>query len=140
MQPLLHLFKREEKGQTLVEMAIVLPLLILILMGIIQFGFIFNGHISMTSAAREGVRLGAVGASNSEVSSRVNEALAGTPLLKNTEVTIDPNNSREFGEPLTVEVSGEMDIIVPLLDSVIGDVHHLSSQAVMRVEFAGEGS
>src|SRR5450759_2456703 len=44
------------RGQSLVEFALVLPLLLLILLGIIQFGFIFNTQVTITNAAREGAR------------------------------------------------------------------------------------
>jgi Flp pilus assembly protein TadG len=45
-----------EDGAAAVEMALVLPLLVLLVFGIIEFGFIFNRKITITHAAREGVR------------------------------------------------------------------------------------
>lgn len=48
------------RGQGLVEFALVLPPLMLILLGIIQFGFIFNTYVTMTNAAREGAREGTI--------------------------------------------------------------------------------
>jgi hypothetical protein len=50
-----------EQGAAAVEMALVLPLLLLIVFGIIDFGFAFNAQISLTQATREGVRVGALG-------------------------------------------------------------------------------
>ncbi|MDQ3216327.1 MAG: pilus assembly protein, partial [Actinomycetota bacterium] len=50
-----------ERGAAAIEMALVLPLLVLLVFGIIEFGFIFNRYISVTHAAREGVRQLAVG-------------------------------------------------------------------------------
>ena len=49
-----------ERGQSLVEFALVLVPLFLILLGIIQFGFIFNSYVTITNAAREGARTGTV--------------------------------------------------------------------------------
>jgi Flp pilus assembly protein TadG len=46
-----------EAGQSLVEFALVLPVLLLILLGIIQFGAVFNSLITLNAAAREGARL-----------------------------------------------------------------------------------
>lgn len=51
---------KDEKGQSLVEFALVLPILLLFLLGIIEFGWLLNAQISLTSAAREGARLAAV--------------------------------------------------------------------------------
>jgi Flp pilus assembly protein TadG len=49
-----------ESGQSLVEFSLVLMPLFLILLGIIQFGFIFNSYVTMTNAARDAARLGTV--------------------------------------------------------------------------------
>lgn len=47
-------------GQSLVEFALVLTPLLFILLGIIQFGFIFNAYVTLTNAAREAARAGSV--------------------------------------------------------------------------------
>ncbi len=48
------------RGQSLVEFALVLPSLLLVLFGIIQFGFIFNGYVTLTNAVRDGAREGTI--------------------------------------------------------------------------------
>jgi Flp pilus assembly protein TadG len=52
--------KHEQRGAVAVEMAILLPLLLLILIGIIEFGRVFNVQISLNQAAREGARHAAI--------------------------------------------------------------------------------
>ena len=47
-------------GQSLVEFSLVLGPLLLVLLGIIQFGFIFNSYVTMTNSAREGAREGTI--------------------------------------------------------------------------------
>lgn len=47
-----------ERGQSLVEMAAILPLLLLILLGTLEFGMIFDHHLSLEYATREGARTG----------------------------------------------------------------------------------
>lgn len=49
-----------EAGQSLVEFSLVLMPLMLVLLGIIQFGFVFNAYVTLTNAAREGARAGTV--------------------------------------------------------------------------------
>jgi Flp pilus assembly protein TadG len=49
-----------EAGQSLVEFSLILMPLLFILLGIIQFGFIFNTYVTMTTAARDAARLGSV--------------------------------------------------------------------------------
>ena len=51
---------RLERGQSLVEFSLVLLPLFFIILGIIQFGFIFNAYVTMTNAAREGARTGTI--------------------------------------------------------------------------------
>jgi Flp pilus assembly protein TadG len=46
-----------DRGAAAVEMALVLPVLLFLLMGIIDFGRMFNAQIQLSQAAREGVRL-----------------------------------------------------------------------------------
>lgn len=48
---------RCEKGAQLVEFALVLPLLLLVMLGIAEFGFIFHRYEVLTNAAREGARI-----------------------------------------------------------------------------------
>jgi Flp pilus assembly protein TadG len=52
--------KRRERGQSLVEMAIVFPILLLFLAAAIDFGRVFDAYIVMTNAVREGARFGSV--------------------------------------------------------------------------------
>ncbi len=49
-----------QRGQALVEFAIVLVPLLLILVGVIQFGFLFGANVTLTNAAREGARAGTI--------------------------------------------------------------------------------
>jgi Flp pilus assembly protein TadG len=48
--------KRDDRGAAMVEFAVVLPVLVLILMGIIEFGRAYNAQVSIQAAAREGAR------------------------------------------------------------------------------------
>ena len=51
---------RRSEGQTMVELALVLPVLVTMLFGIIQFGIIFNNYVTLTDATRAGARKAAV--------------------------------------------------------------------------------
>jgi Flp pilus assembly protein TadG len=52
--------RNEESGQAFVELALVLPILLLLLLGVIQFGNIFRDYIALTDATRVGARQAAV--------------------------------------------------------------------------------
>jgi Flp pilus assembly protein TadG len=49
-----------ERGQSLTEFALALPILALLLFAVIQFGIVFNNYVTLTDAARAGARKGAV--------------------------------------------------------------------------------
>lgn len=53
-------FLRDENGQAVVEFALILPILLLILCGIIDFGWIFSAQLAADNCAREGARFAAV--------------------------------------------------------------------------------
>ena len=46
-----------ERGAELIEMAVAMPLLLLIVMGIVDFGFLFQRYLVLTNAAMEGARV-----------------------------------------------------------------------------------
>jgi Flp pilus assembly pilin Flp len=56
--------QRQEEGAAAVEFALLLPLLVLLLFGLIQFGFAFSTRIQATNAAREAARRAVVGVDN----------------------------------------------------------------------------
>ncbi len=99
---------RDEAGQSLVEFAMVVPLLLLVLFAIIDFGRIYQGHVSLTNAAREGARAGAVGESSATVQTRV--ATTASPLTPTVSVTI-PSKS---GDSVVVDATATVTLITPL--------------------------
>lgn len=51
---------QSDRGQTMVEFALIMPVLCMVLFGIIQFGILFNDYLALTDATRVGARKGAV--------------------------------------------------------------------------------
>jgi len=58
---------RPEKGQSLVEFALLAPILLVLFMGMFDFGWILHQQIQMDNATRTGARRGAVGDTNPEI-------------------------------------------------------------------------
>ena len=84
-----------DRGAAAVEMALVMPILILMVMGIIDFGRIFNGEIQLSQAAREGARVAALGESGGFVKQNVVDrtmaALNNPAFQGNGSVTVSVN-------------------------------------------------
>lgn len=49
---------KSERGAELIEMAVAMPLLLLVVMGVVDFGFLFQRYMVLTNAAMEGARVG----------------------------------------------------------------------------------
>jgi Flp pilus assembly protein TadG len=128
-----------EHGQALVEMALILPVLLLLLMGIVQFGIIFSGQIAVASAAREGARIAAVGADDVEIALVVQNALEGSVFLENIKTEILPAGVRVFSQKVTVQIEASTKIVAPFLNLLLGERYDHSSKSIMRVEFVQEG-
>ena len=71
---------RRDRGATAVEFALLVPLLLLLVFGIIDFGRALNAQITITQAAREGARLASVGQPASAVQARTVGAATGLGL------------------------------------------------------------
>lgn len=110
-----------ESGAAAVEFALVLPVLLLVLFGIIDFGRLYFTQITLTDAAREGVRVLALeGASGSgytsaqavaDAKSRVQDAAAGVDGT----VTVTTGTCTD-GQPVTVTATTDFSFLTPLPD------------------------
>lgn len=125
---------KECKGQAMVELALILPILLLLIFGIVEFGRIFSTQLIVTSSAREAARKAAVGASDMEsILSAENTAsvLDSTKML----LTISPGESaRSRGQEVTVHIEYPVKIYAPIISSLVGDPYTVSGEATMRVE------
>jgi len=131
-----HKLRKNQKGQSLLELAIALPVILLIVFGALEFGRIFHSYIIITHAAREGVRIGALGATDAEIINRIREAASLPQANTNLNITrIEPNQSaRISGMPLTVEVTYDVDLVTPLFSNILPNPFTLTTQATMRLE------
>ena len=72
---------KTDAGAATVEFALLLPVLLLILFGIVEAGRAFNMHLSMSHGAREGVRILALGGSTTDAVTRTQQAAFPTTGL-----------------------------------------------------------
>ena len=132
--------KNGEKGQALVEFTLLLPIFLLLLFAIIDFGMGFYSWITITNAAREGARLGVVMATEDQIRERVYQT-ADLPN-ESTQMTVTVTNAQgQPGESVVVKVDYDYDLITPLAGivsfisgNVIGPTLTFSSTAEMRLE------
>lgn len=124
------------KGQSLVETALVLPILLLLLLGIAEFGRILGGYVELQSATRDVTRIAAIHTevdTNPELKPYVNDRLT---LLDPSKVVITKFVKNKVGKDTWVEVDLHypMDLITPFFGYIIGNPFDLDSKMVMRAE------
>jgi Flp pilus assembly protein TadG len=100
---------KRDRGAAAVEFALLLPLLLLIVFGIVDFGRALNAQITLTQAAREGARLAALGQPN--VVGRTQSAATGLSPVAVTVTACAPGGS---GANATVQVSYSFSFVTPV--------------------------
>ena len=109
--------KQKERGAVAVEMAIILPLLLLILIGIIEFGRVLNVQVSLTQAAREGARYAAIHYNDPGLDV-TGATLAAAPSLAGLPVTVTNNaSSCSPGNNVTVTTKVSLTSLTGFLDA-----------------------
>jgi Flp pilus assembly protein TadG len=78
--------RKRERGQALVELALVLPLFLAIVLATVDFGWALRNYITITNAAREGARLGVTGATSTDIQAKT--VASSSSLLATTDVSV----------------------------------------------------
>ncbi len=99
--------KGDGRGQSLVEFALTLPIIIILFVVVVVFAFMLYAHVTMSHAAREGTRyiVGSPQATNAEVEAYVKAKLG---ILNPSRAVISiapPPADRDPGENVTVQIS-----------------------------------
>lgn len=121
------------RGQATVEMALVLPILLLVLMGIVEFGRLLHAQLQLQHAAREGVRLGITGAHNADIEQRVREAAPTLDPARLSVLITPPPDQRQRGASLTVTLDYTFVTVYPLVPGWPAPVP-LRALLVMRMD------
>jgi hypothetical protein len=142
--------ERNERGASLIEFALVCPLLVLLLFGIVDFGTVFGEYLELRSAAREGARLAAVdngcaadpGGCPADPARRHADLVAATReaatgLVDSTAVAVGISlpEGREVGKPVVVCLNLTVRSRTGIFASIL-DGRTLRSSARMRLEQA----
>jgi Flp pilus assembly protein TadG len=123
----------------MVEFVLVLPIFLLLVFAIIDFGMGFHAWLTVTNSAREGARLGAVRGTQAEIVSRVQSTASS---LDQADMTITVTNAQgQPGSSVVVDVDYQYTLITPL-DNILGMISGgsvgpsitFSSTADMRLE------
>lgn len=135
-------FISDNKGNVVVEMAMVLPVFILLVLAIMEFGRVFSGYIELQNSARDLVRYAAVNDSMKTIEDaqdwiRDNRIV----LLKNKEKLIVTSFSRpettvngQKHKWVKLDVIYDMEILTPVIQEILGNPYRLRAHMGMRSE------
>lgn len=125
----LRVRRDSEAGQSLVEFAMILPVFVLLLMAMVDFGRGFYTWLEVTNAAREGARAGAVQLDSASIDAKIYASLCKTYP---SDCALDPSSSVMHitktnvqgarGQEVTINISYDFHYATP-----IGNILHLVS-------------
>jgi len=123
---------RNERGQTLTEFAMILPILLLLLFAIVQLGIVFNHYVTLTDAARAGARKAVVSRQAASPASVTTTAVRNSAAnLDQSKLGVTVASTWTQGEDVTVTAT------YPYQISLLGLVVKsgtLRSQTTERIE------
>jgi hypothetical protein len=118
-----------QRGQTTVELALALPVVLFVLAALVEIGFIAGDQVRLWHAAREAARVSVVDPSTSAALKAAEEA-----GFESLELVLTPQRAyRRQGEPLTAELTYDRPGLVPLVGALFEGIK-LTSRATMRIE------
>ncbi|HAX39694.1 MAG TPA: hypothetical protein DCY10_02270 [Clostridiales bacterium] len=130
--------KRRESGQSMVEMAITLPLVLLLICGMLEMGWLAATRQVMDTITREATRAGIVATTKAASTTAVNTTIANAKpdYMKNPlTVTITYSNPSNFKDgDLTVTMEYNLPTLTPLTAFLApGGAYHITATSTMKV-------
>lgn len=126
--------KLDKKGQSMVETALMLPIIILLFMGMFEFSRILGSYLLVTHASREGARLAAIGKTDAEIRANIENKVS---ILNVSELQILPDpdeDHRITGENVRVCVRYRLQIYAPVISSIVSNPFEIEANTYMRIE------
>ena len=118
----------QQQGQALVEFFVVLPFLLLIVAGIMDFGRVYHQFLLANEAVRDGVRRAAVGTTFADIQTAVQT------YDSSFTVEVSPN-APVTGQAVTVTVRGSVTIMTPIISAFFSsNPYPVIAAATMQVE------
>ena len=125
---------RTERGQTMVETAIVLPVVVFMLVAMVDAGRVFHAWLVVTNSAREGARAGAARQDWPTMTTRIEASMSGW-LCDGVDATCTPTNDEgPSGTPVRVQVSRDVTLLSPLIAVLWGNIVTVTGDATMQLE------
>ncbi len=126
--------KLNKKGQSMVEMALILPLIIMLFMGMVEFSRIFGSYLLVTHASREGARLASIGKTDDEIRANVTSKVDILNISELQVILTPEDDARITGDDVRVCVKYKLVIYAPVISSIVSNPFEMEANTYMRVE------
>jgi hypothetical protein len=127
--------RREQRGQSLVEMGISMIALLFILAGTINFGIAYFDYVAIRDAAQEGALYGSLNPlPTSGIISRVKQSSSNPVDLTTLTPTISTPDGTCPGNPLKVTISYDVPIMMPIVGLFTNSIHLTASATSIILE------
>ena len=108
-------------GQSLVEFALVLPVVIMLMLGVLDLGRAFYIQLALRDAADEGASYAAISPNDdAEISARVVDAATALFTIDASRVSVDRSAGVTEGAPITVRVDHPLTLFTPFVQDMVG--------------------
>lgn len=112
---------QKQKGQSLVEFALILPVLVIILGGVLDLGRVYFAYVAVTDAAAEGATYAAIHPGDTdEICARAQAASSGVVEIEEGMVEVD-YSALTSGSPITVTVNYSFTVTMPVINAMVDD-------------------
>ena len=119
---------RKEEGQSTVEFALVLPIFLLLIFGMMDFGWLFYNKIEINNASREGARYAVIHCSDFGYDEQQ------TVLHVNKYVPTATVDISSDVEDITVSVKRDVEVLTGVSQVFLGDTVEIQASCTMRKE------
>jgi Flp pilus assembly protein TadG len=111
---------KDERGQSLLELAILLPVLLLILLGILDVGRLYMTMVAIHDAAAEGASYAATHPEETlQIQERAADSSTALTTIDATMVDVYYEAPLSSGQPITVTVNYDYDLLTPVLSAIV---------------------
>jgi hypothetical protein len=125
---------KHQKAQAMTEFALLLPVLLLLICGTIDFGRLLYTYLHLNLVSQETVRLGGLGKEDATMIQFAKDTYhMGNP--ETLQVQITPTESyRKSGEYVKVTIKAPFECVTPVISQIIPSPYYVTANSTIRVE------
>lgn len=143
---------RDQGGAVVVEFALIVPMLLLVVFGVLDFGYMLNRSTVVSNASRDGARVASLGGTHADILGTITSELAAAGIPTSSPTTVikidckkvdgtacnatstSYDTQAESGATALVTVTYNYAYITPLISQIFGSTQSLVQPTQMRVE------